>query len=364
MSTRPATIGISSPVWQWIIRTRLRVRRAASTSLARAEIDAARSVLFSVFARYGDSIIAFKVIDEFIAAHPGKSYHLITTPQALPYARAIVRAGMPMHGVNKRRHPLRMARLVTALRRAPPDLAFNPWSHGEDSEYFASFAQRFFLYRDFADFTREVNLYRRVRDYLQLPMPMPTTAIHRPIKRAMHIVIAPFSTDNRKSLDTDDIARLLHAVRVRHTPQQITISAFREELARLTDSDVRHFIFSKSDTSSEGFLALLHTADLFIGVDAGPLHVAAALKVPTIGLFGPTAPETILDSDSNLLALRTPTLDGVFCNVLSCRDPVCIHQMTTTLALDVGVPVNFGKQLLLEERLCRAVPLAAGNSLK
>jgi ADP-heptose:LPS heptosyltransferase len=36
--------------------------------------------------------------------------------------------------------------------------------------------------------------------------------------------------------------------------------------------------------------ALLKRCCLFIGNDSGPLHLAAALEVPTIGLFGPTDP--------------------------------------------------------------------------
>ena len=36
------------------------------------------------------------------------------------------------------------------------------------------------------------------------------------------------------------------------------------------------------------FLAVLRRARLFIGGDTGPLHFAAGLGVPTIGLFGPS----------------------------------------------------------------------------
>ena len=38
------------------------------------------------------------------------------------------------------------------------------------------------------------------------------------------------------------------------------------------------------------FLAVLNRASLFISGDTGPLHFAAGLGVPTISLFGPTAP--------------------------------------------------------------------------
>ena len=38
--------------------------------------------------------------------------------------------------------------------------------------------------------------------------------------------------------------------------------------------------------------ALLHSADLFIGNDSGPGHIAAAVGTPTLTLFGPTDAET------------------------------------------------------------------------
>ena len=39
-----------------------------------------------------------------------------------------------------------------------------------------------------------------------------------------------------------------------------------------------------------GLIALLRRTDLFVGGDSGPTHVAAALAVPTVALFGPTDP--------------------------------------------------------------------------
>jgi heptosyltransferase-1 len=39
-----------------------------------------------------------------------------------------------------------------------------------------------------------------------------------------------------------------------------------------------------------GLLALMRRTDLFVGGDSGPTHMAAALAVPTVALFGPTDP--------------------------------------------------------------------------
>lgn len=36
-----------------------------------------------------------------------------------------------------------------------------------------------------------------------------------------------------------------------------------------------------------GLVALLRSADLFVGVDSGPLHISAALGTPALGLYGP-----------------------------------------------------------------------------
>jgi heptosyltransferase-1 len=37
-------------------------------------------------------------------------------------------------------------------------------------------------------------------------------------------------------------------------------------------------------------IALTRRTRLFIGGDTGPLHLAAALRVPVVGIFGPTDP--------------------------------------------------------------------------
>ena len=37
-------------------------------------------------------------------------------------------------------------------------------------------------------------------------------------------------------------------------------------------------------------VALMRRTDLFVGGDSGPLHLAAALAVPLVALFGPTDP--------------------------------------------------------------------------
>ena len=60
-------------------------------------------MLFAVFARYGDSVITFKLLREFARTYPDKKYLLITSPQALPYAEAILPPSIRCVGFDKHR---------------------------------------------------------------------------------------------------------------------------------------------------------------------------------------------------------------------------------------------------------------------
>lgn len=76
-------------------------------------------------------------------------------------------------------------------------------------------------------------------------------------------------------------------------------------------------------------ISLFHQARLFIGCDSGPMHLAASLKLPVFGLFGPSS-ETIwapLGEYSNVLRSRKPC--GPDCNTRYCRyDHQCLKSLS------------------------------------
>lgn len=45
------------------------------------------------------------------------------------------------------------------------------------------------------------------------------------------------------------------------------------------------------ETNISDLMALIKVLDLFIGLDSGPVHIAAAFNIPTVVLFGPQNPE-------------------------------------------------------------------------
>src|SRR5262249_17258324 len=53
-------------------------------------------------------------------------------------------------------------------------------------------------------------------------------------------------------------------------------------------------------------IALTRGATLFIGGDTGPMHLASAMQVPVVGIFGPTDPQRNGPLNSPNIVLRHP----------------------------------------------------------
>jgi heptosyltransferase-1 len=78
-----------------------------------------------------------------------------------------------------------------------------------------------------------------------------------------------------------------------------------EELARSAEAASGAIAKAMSCTISE-LIALTRRAQLFIGGDTGPLHLAAALRVPVVAIFGPTDPARNGPYGTRSIVLRSP----------------------------------------------------------
>jgi heptosyltransferase-1 len=78
-----------------------------------------------------------------------------------------------------------------------------------------------------------------------------------------------------------------------------------EELAREAEAASNGTAVVVSYSISE-LIALTRCARLFVGGDTGPLHLAAAMKVPAVALFGPTDPARNGPYGTRSVVLRNP----------------------------------------------------------
>jgi lipopolysaccharide heptosyltransferase II len=106
------------------------------------------------------------------------------------------------------------------------------------------------------------------------------------------------------------------------------------------DRDIAHDILTQSGghaldlcgrTSLKELAALIEGARAVISNDSGPMHIAAALGVPTVALFGPTDPEKTgpygWKSDRRLKVIRTEA-DCSPCRNRECGDFRCMESIT------------------------------------
>ena len=99
-----------------------------------------------------------------------------------------------------------------------------------------------------------------------------------------------------------ELARMLGA---KGLPCVINYGPREEALARSAESASQGAARALSFPIGE-LLALMRRTRLFIGGDTGPMHLAAALKVPVVALFGPTDPARNGPFATDCIVLRNP----------------------------------------------------------
>ena len=91
-------------------------------------------------------------------------------------------------------------------------------------------------------------------------------------------------------------------------------------------------------SSISELIALTRRAKLFVGGDTGPLHLAAALKVPVVGIFGPTDP-----ARNGPYGTRSVVLRNAASTTTHARNPRADEAM---LAINVDAVIDAARILL------------------
>jgi len=89
-------------------------------------------------------------------------------------------------------------------------------------------------------------------------------------------------------------------------------------------------------TTIKQLIELMRHADLYIGGDTGPLHIASTLCIPTVAIFGPKDPILYGPYNENA-AVISKELPCSPCRNRMCSDPICL---TTILPEEVFQAVN------------------------
>lgn len=88
-------------------------------------------------------------------------------------------------------------------------------------------------------------------------------------------------------------------------------------------------------TSIAEMASIIASTDLFIGNDSGPLHIALALNIPSIGLFGPTSPKQLIPPHGKCIVIRqeipcAPCYTHQHSFGPSCHEPECMESISVS----------------------------------
>jgi len=128
------------------------------------------------------------------------------------------------------------------------------------------------------------------------------------IKKGMHKIIGlcPTSTMKIKEWSPEKAAELCKMFSKDDSTRILLFSTDEEYVNKILKS-VKHPPVVVGRLSFNDLIALCAQCDLFISVDTGPMHVAAAVGVPTIGIFGPTSGKMFGPYGKNCIVIqKTP----------------------------------------------------------
>jgi ADP-heptose:LPS heptosyltransferase len=271
---------------------KLKIKNKRSFPPSVKDIQKSRKILFSIFSRYGDTIIDLVVIKEFIQLYPDKEYLIICPRQMKPYVKEIL-PEVECFAFNKR-NIYEMLKVTSLLKKRLFDIGFNPWSNGLDSCYFLTFCSQFLFYKDF-DKPIDINHYQVVRRYLMLQEK--SWFIKKPKFKQTYkkILICPESTDRDRSMTSEQLDITIRKLNELYNSPVIIIAALQNNYFR---AGYEKFKFKKTAEASKKFLSLIKRSEMLVCVDSGPLHIALALKKDVISLLNSTSPYIVLNSQS------------------------------------------------------------------
>lgn len=89
------------------------------------------------------------------------------------------------------------------------------------------------------------------------------------------------------------------------------------------------------ETSIREMVALISNCKVVIANDSGPMHLTAAIGVPTIGIFGPTNPYAHRPFSNNSYWVRNENLECIQCNLRECpKNHECMKELDPQLVIE------------------------------
>ncbi len=83
--------------------------------------------------------------------------------------------------------------------------------------------------------------------------------------------------------------------------------------------------------------ALMELSSVYVGVDSGPMHIAAFVGTPVVALFGPTDPAKVGPYGSGHKVIQNSSIDCLACRKRTCNERKCLKEITAATVFNETV---------------------------
>jgi len=136
-----------------------------------------------------------------------------------------------------------------------------------------------------------VGLEPDVAPRFPLTVPAPSPAVHEAIAAGPYAVLNPGGGWPNKRWPADRFGRLARRLRERRGWRSLVLWGPGDEaLADAVTGHSEGCAVRAPRTDIGDLLSLVQGASVFVSGDTGPLHLAAAVGTPVVGIYGPTDP--------------------------------------------------------------------------
>lgn len=111
----------------------------------------------------------------------------------------------------------------------------------------------------------------------------------------------------------------------------------RDYLAPVVDRMAQASIVAAGELDLACSAALLKRSALYVGLDSGPMHMAALAGVPVVALFGPTHPERVGPYNVEFRVVRDTRLDCLGCRKRSCAHLSCMEGISVDMVHEAAL---------------------------
>jgi len=149
------------------------------------------------------------------------------------------------------------------------------------------------------------------------------------------IGIVPSGGWESKRCEPEKWSEICFALLAKYDCSLLVISGPGDEVdAEFIKHKLGEKIIHRHKTTLNRLTALINNCEIIIANDSGPMHIAAALGKPTLGLFGPTDPYTAYPYGNNEW-VRLDELFCIKCDLLVCKyNHECFRDLPVERVLD------------------------------